>query len=246
VSITEPATLSAASANSQTSCYGTSDGGVFLAVSGGAPNYTIAWNNGQNGATLTGLSAGWYTYTITDANGCSLTDSTQVLQPDPLEVFIDTIPATCIRSFDGQVNVTAYGGNGSYRYYLNDNEFNGFQQGLGTTDIYIHVVDQVGCDTVVRWEMPPLYDPCVFIPNWFSPNGNGEQDLWRIRGMEYEDLKVSVFNVLGQLLYTTTSNTYVPWDGTYNGKDMPAGDYYYVIEDITSGDNYTGYVTILR
>ena len=247
VSINEPPQLAATHINGDVSCYGFTNGSLSLNVSGGAgTNYTISWSNGQSGANLVGLPAGWYAFTVTDVNGCPLVDSAEVFQPEPLEIIIDTIPATCIRSFDGQINITAYGGNGNYRYYLNDTEFNGLQDGLGTIDLVVRVVDSKGCDTIVQWAMPPLYDPCVFIPNWFSPNGNGEQDTWKIRGFEYEELRVSVFNVYGQLLYISSSDDYIPWDGTYNGKEMPAGDYYYVIEAYGTGDNYSGYVTILR
>jgi len=94
--------------------------------------------------------------------------------------------------------------------------------------------------------MPPMRDPCLFIPNWFSPNGNGEEDVWRIDGFDFEDLSLKVFNVLGQLLYETNSTNYIPWDGTYNGAMLPNGDYYYVITSAMLNEHYTGYVTLLR
>ena len=229
------------------SCYKMQDGWAIVNINGGAGNnYTVQWNNGSSGANLQGLRAGWYNYLVTDKNSCSHRDSILITQPDAIVVDWDTVRSTCIRSFDGELNVIAYGGNGEFRYYLNEIEFSGYAQGLGTSNIFIRVLDAKGCDTIFQLAMPPLNDPCIFIPNWFSPNGNGEQDLWMIRGIEYEKLKVQVFNVHGQLLYTSSSYDYTPWDGTFQGKEMPAGDYYYVIESFGIGDNYTGHVTILR
>jgi len=138
------------------------------------------------------------------------------------------------------------GGTPGYNYFLNGNAFTGSIQGLGTDSLRILAVDFNNCDTLFVIAMPPVRDPCIFIPNWFTPNGNGEEDIWLIEGFEYGQLKLRIFNVYGQQLYYTESQNYVPWDGTYHGKALPNGDYYYVIESENYFSQYTGYVTILR
>jgi gliding motility-associated-like protein len=131
-------------------------------------------------------------------------------------------------------------------YYINGEVFNGMADGLGVFPYGITIMDQNGCDTSFLVDLSPVYEPCVEIPNWFSPNGNGENDLWVIQGFELEALKLVVFNVWGQIIYQTDSDNYIPWDGTYEGVSLPNGDYYYVMTSRNEHKYYSGYVTILR
>ncbi len=85
------------------------------------------------------------------------------------------------------------------------------------------------------------------IPNAFSPNGDGINDSWVINNIStYPDVLVQVFNRYGQPVYTSTGYP-KPWNGRYNGKPLPVGTYYYIIN---TKDKHlpisTGYVTILR
>jgi hypothetical protein len=71
ISITQPTILTAATTLSDVSCTTTSDGSIQLSATGGTPSYTYNWSNGATTQNLTNLSAGTYSCTITDANGCS-------------------------------------------------------------------------------------------------------------------------------------------------------------------------------
>lgn len=84
------------------------------------------------------------------------------------------------------------------------------------------------------------------IPNAFSPNHDRINDTWRITYLNsYPDCVVEIFNRYGQLVFH--SNGYsTPWDGTYNGKDLPVGTYYYVIDTKRITKLLTGSVTLLR
>ncbi|MDB5250891.1 MAG: hypothetical protein JWP27_60 [Flaviaesturariibacter sp.] len=86
----------------------------------------------------------------------------------------------------------------------------------------------------------------VQVPNVFSPNGDGVNDRWEIPALAaYRDASVIVFNRYGQPVFE--SRHYVrPWDGTYNGKLLPFGTYYYVIEIRDRSTRVTGWVEILR
>ena len=85
------------------------------------------------------------------------------------------------------------------------------------------------------------------IPNTFSPNGDGINDTWVMHNLEhFPPCTVEVFNRSGQKVYSTAaySNT---WDGTFNGKPLPVGVYYYVIKTQSyQSPLKSGYVTILR
>lgn len=246
VNLTEPGGVSVTATSSPTTCFGADDGSATLTVSGGTGNFDIQWSNGGTGLNQTGLASNWYSYTISTSPNCFLTDSIWVDQPEPLVIQVDTVPPTCISAFDGEINVVAFGGTPGYQYFLNGTAFSGFQDELGTDSLEIVAVDMNNCDTTLILAMPAQTQSCLFIPNWFTPNGNNQEDAWRIEGFEYENLRLKVFNVMGQLIYTTESSIYIPWDGNYNGSPLPGGDYYYLIESTVNDSKYSGYVTLLR
>jgi gliding motility-associated-like protein len=85
----------------------------------------------------------------------------------------------------------------------------------------------------------------ILIPNVFSPNGDGINDNWVIRHIEdYQQATLDIFDRYGKLIYRSNSGA-LPWDGTINGKQVPAGTYYYVIK-LDSSKVLNGSVTVLR
>jgi gliding motility-associated-like protein len=86
----------------------------------------------------------------------------------------------------------------------------------------------------------------VVVPNAFSPNGDGINDTWQIRGLSsYPDAILQVFNRYGQQLFESKSyNT--PWNGTYKGTPLPVGTYYYIIDLRIGEPPLSGWVLILR
>ncbi len=81
--------------------------------------------------------------------------------------------------------------------------------------------------------------------NYISPNGDGKNDVWTIRNVEvYKDFTVTIFNDAGNLIYNTT-NYQNDWDGTYQGKDLPIGVYYYLVKS-PQGSKFTGTITLNR
>lgn len=115
-----------------------------------------------------------------------------------------------------------------------------------TTTYVVTVTDINGCvanDTMVVTILPP-----IIIPNGFSPNGDGTNDVWEIDYISFfPDCQVEVYNRWGQLLFISVGYT-IPWDGTYNNQTVPIGTYYYVINlnHPLFPDAYTGPLTILR
>jgi gliding motility-associated-like protein len=87
----------------------------------------------------------------------------------------------------------------------------------------------------------------LVIPNIFSPNGDGTNDKWILKNLEqYPNCGVEIFNRYGQQIFKSTGYT-KPWDGTYNGKPLPVGTYYYIINlGITNLDVLKGSITIIR
>ncbi|MBN8720620.1 MAG: gliding motility-associated C-terminal domain-containing protein [Sediminibacterium magnilacihabitans] len=84
------------------------------------------------------------------------------------------------------------------------------------------------------------------VPNAFSPNGDGINDTWQIRYLDtYPGVMVQVFNRYGQIVFSSTGYA-IPWDGTMNGKPLPIGTYYYIINPKSGRQVISGSVTILR
>ncbi|MFZ1786583.1 MAG: PKD domain-containing protein [Ferruginibacter sp.] len=84
------------------------------------------------------------------------------------------------------------------------------------------------------------------IPNTFSPNSDGINDLWKIQYLdEYKNSLVQVFTRAGQKVFECRGS-YKAWDGSYKGKELPMDTYYYIIEPGNGRDPVTGYVTLIK
>ncbi|HEX5551851.1 MAG TPA: PKD domain-containing protein [Chitinophagaceae bacterium] len=84
------------------------------------------------------------------------------------------------------------------------------------------------------------------IPNAFSPNGDGINDLWRIKYLEtYPGVTVEIYNRYGQILFRSAGYAR-PWDGKYKGQNVPTGTYYYIIDPKNGRKKMTGFVDVLR
>jgi gliding motility-associated-like protein len=84
------------------------------------------------------------------------------------------------------------------------------------------------------------------VPNTFSPNGDGIHDRWEIQYLNtYPGVTVDIYNRYGQLVYQSVGYG-TAWDGTYKGKPLPAGTYYYIINPKNGRKAMTGFVDIIR
>ncbi|WP_114936320.1 gliding motility-associated C-terminal domain-containing protein [Mucilaginibacter endophyticus] len=86
----------------------------------------------------------------------------------------------------------------------------------------------------------------IIVPNTFTPNGDGYNDTWYIPGLlSYTNCIVNIYNRYGAIMYRSVGYQH-PWDGTANGKTVPAGAYYYVIDTKSASGKLSGEVTVLR
>lgn len=106
------------------------------------------------------------------------------------------------------------------------------------------VVTSDGCSDSDQVFVRLLKSPTI--PNVFTPNGDGINDTWVIQYLEsYVDATVEIFNRYGSLVYRSVGYT-KSWDGTYGGKQMPAGTYYYIINPKNGRKQISGFVDIVR
>ncbi|MDP1747126.1 MAG: SprB repeat-containing protein, partial [Bacteroidota bacterium] len=118
VEITDPAPIGFSLANSvDPLCNGNSNGSVAVIPFGGTLPYTFSWTgSGSVSDTASGLSAGVYTVTVTDANGCTSSQSNTLVNPDSLIISNVPTPASCNTIADGAIDVTVGGGTPGYTY----------------------------------------------------------------------------------------------------------------------------------
>ncbi|MBP8114666.1 MAG: gliding motility-associated C-terminal domain-containing protein, partial [Chitinophagaceae bacterium] len=84
------------------------------------------------------------------------------------------------------------------------------------------------------------------IPNTFTPNHDGKNDLWEIQYLEdYPNNHLQVFTRAGQLVFESRGY-YKAWNGTYKNRPLPFDTYYYILEPGSGREPFTGYVTIIK
>lgn len=117
VTLTEPNPFSLSFSSNAVSCNGDANGSSTITVSGGVSPYSYNWNdsNNQTDSIATGLSAGTYTITITDANNCTLIANDTITEPTSLALSMNTSPENCGNN-DGTATISVSGGTPSFSY----------------------------------------------------------------------------------------------------------------------------------
>ncbi len=129
------------------SCSGAADGEANAAGSGGTGTITYAWSNGGTTQIITGLTAGTYTVTATDANGCAAADTIDVNAPASSvnsSVTLDS-NASCFGESDGGLTAVGSGGSGTYTFSWNTSSTNATIDGLAAATYSVTVTDVNGC-----------------------------------------------------------------------------------------------------
>lgn len=259
VVLTEPNTLTVELQTEDLVCYGDNNGFINSVVSGGSGNYGFLWSNNATETSVSNLTAGDYSVTVTDANNCSTTASVLLNQPNPVIVTIQSVSDT----------IPFYGANLQLlsTYFANGNEAIQFEwtpegslnnasiqspvaNPLFTTTYTLKVTDSDGCIGTDSIRVYVNNDKVLYIPNAFSPNGDGENDIFKIYTYNnaIRNLTFQVHNRWGELLFQT-NNMNEGWDGTKNGKVLDTGVYIYTVYVIFLDGNSNkkkGSVTLLK
>ncbi len=146
-------------------CYGDSTGSLTVVVQNGATPYTYAWSTGDTTvsaavtASLANLPAGIYYITVIDANGCSVTDSAEVINLyPPLSASLTPTQVTCEGGSDGTISLSVSGGAPPYSYLWSPPQSNSPFAGNLQAGLYsVTITDAVGCDTVLSTTLIELY-----------------------------------------------------------------------------------------
>jgi len=166
-SITEPSELTYTLDSTSVQCFGGHDGTANITVTSGTAPYTYNWtgpnNFTDNTQNLTGLYAGIYNVTATDDNGCEVSGSLSIPQPDTsLASIIEPINLTCFESSDGTILLHPVGGTPSYTFHWSNGVVtqNIINASIGTYDVTI--TDANGC---VGYNSATLTQPTELVNN---------------------------------------------------------------------------------
>jgi len=240
------------------SCYGSSDGAVEISASGGnGPyEYSLLNNQFQTTGSFSNLSAGDYVAIVSDVNGCESALPVTVDAPDDFSVVLP--PSVVIfvgSSYTLKPELTGidsadvtYSWSPAINLSCTD-----CAQPIASpiTDIHytLTITDASGCTDTATILIVVKEDYEVYIPNIFSPNGDGVND--EFTPMDFgaaKDIEAMIFNKWGELIFRTDKLQH-GWDGTYKGKDCDVGVYTYFIRgSYLNGTPYkkTGSVTLIR
>ncbi len=113
-----------------------------------------------------------------------------------------------------------------------------------TTTYTLIASNEAGCEKTGEITITVLED--LIIPNAFTPNGDGANDVWEIDGLNnYPNAFIQVFNRWGDLVFSSRGYP-IPWDGQFKGNHLPAATYYYTISSDALERPLSGAITILR
>lgn len=207
--------------------------------------FTFEWNTGETTPTIQVDTTGTYEVNITrtlnfsgEDYSCTSTHQITVLGSEKAQIDYEVVG-----SFDNYQVIINASGTGDYVYSL-DEQFgeyqtsNTFPVGAGSHKIFVK--DQNGCGISVKEFKVLGY------PKFFTPNQDGINDYWRLIGVEKFNPKIKsiyIFNRFGKLI--TGLKPDQRWDGSFNGKNLPANDYWFLVNFI-DGSNFKGHFTLKR
>ena len=138
--LTEPTEVSFIGRTTQVTCYGFSNGSVsIIETIGGTPPYTYLWSTGATTPSISGLPAGVYSVTVSDANGCMVLGTSPVTSPDELTAVPTIVHASCPGTADGSIDLLVTGGVEPYIYQWSNGaateDLSGLTAGMYTVTI---------------------------------------------------------------------------------------------------------------
>lgn len=135
-------------------CFGGNSGQIFSSVNGGTSPYTYLWNSGANTPNVSGLTAGNYTLTVFDNNGCTTSASTSLTQPSSATTLSAVVTnELCANTPTGSINLTVNSTSSGFTYFWNNGAASEDINGL-TANIYtVTVTDNNGCTTTASYQV---------------------------------------------------------------------------------------------
>ncbi|RBA28828.1 DUF7948 domain-containing protein [Flavobacterium tibetense] len=217
--------------------------GETITINAGNGFDTYLWSTNEVSSSITISQSGNHSVTVSKNHGtttCSSTKNFTVINSN-----IGTISEIITSDWTQNENTISVllGSNsfGNYEYSLNGIDFqdNNTFYGLENGEYTVYVRDKNGCGI----SSEDIY--LLMYPKFFTPNGDGYNDFWKIKFSENEpNLKVKIFDRYGKFLFEFYPNS-MGWDGKFNNIDSPSTDYWFVVIR-ENGKEYKGHFSLIR
>ncbi|MCX7954825.1 MAG: gliding motility-associated C-terminal domain-containing protein, partial [Bacteroidales bacterium] len=199
--------------------------------------------------------AGTYVVTVIDAYGCSSVETVNIVVNNKPHLII-TGDTSLVIYQSAQLEVSDTSGTTIVEYIWTPNEFlnctdcpNPIANPLQTTQYTVIGINQYGCSDTITYNL--IVDTeCgnIYIPNAFSPNGDGKHDTWKIYGRCIKEIEVKIFTRWGEKVFESY-DVNEGWNGTFRGKPCNSDVFVYTLTvTLMTGEkkSYKGNITILK
>lgn len=209
------------------------------------PGTTYKWNMGNTSEMLKVTIPGTYILTVFDSNGCNASDTVAVSKTELPIIWLGEDQRLCTGDtlrLPSEIHTVR-----PYSIQWQDGT-NGTTFVVTTPGVYTATITNA-CGSAYD-EVDVSFNNChFFFPSGFSPNGDGHNDIARLRGdlAGIEKCELSIYHRRGQRMFHTT-DPYSGWDGTFNGKEVGMDTYFYMIKLTFNGEEIMlkGDVTLIR
>lgn len=237
-------------------CKGESDGSIELGITGGTTPYGFLWSNTATTQDLDAIAAGTYSVIVTDANGCTWSDTATVTEPEASMVISDVVieDVICMDDPSGSISFEVSGGTTPYQFLWSNSETTQNLSGIPGGEYTVVVTDANGCTLEDEFLVDYQYEECgLEIPSGLTPYGEFDH-TWVIKGLDkYPNNSVRIFNRFGTMVYQV-SPYLNDWTGEPNlnrsladsdGK-LSSGTYYYILLLEPGDEPMSGYIYIMK
>ncbi|WP_070138458.1 T9SS type A sorting domain-containing protein [Crocinitomix algicola] len=185
-------------------CNGEADGQIFVNPVNGEGGYEVNWESGDVGFLLNDLTAGYHVYTITDANGCTFTDSAEVVEPDAL--VLDVEISHDYEGGVGAIDLTVTGGTEPYTFDWDNDGTGDYDaediEGLEPGTYTVVVTDANGCteEIMVNVLNTASIEETTFAGLNVYPNPTNGAFQIALQDVSNSTFNVTIFNILGEVV----------------------------------------------
>lgn len=242
-------------------CSTACNGAISVEVEGGTKPYSHLWSNGDTLSSIQNICLGNYSYSVTDAHGCTASIS------NPIQIGIfEKLPALFAKAdnpilFKGLSTrlIAIEPPQDSVTYHWSPNIWMDRSDSSVVVvnpeesfTYYVRAIDKYGCmqkDTVTlavyEWICG---DPFIYVPTAFTPNDDGKNDLFKVESGVVTELYFAIYDRWGEKLFETT-DVDKTWDGKYMNKPVqPQVLVYYIEATCFNKEKYTkkGNITLIK
>lgn len=227
---TKPAVITPLLGNDTSICKGP----INLTLDAGAGYAAYLWSDSTTAQTLTVTQAGTYQIEVTNAVGCKGTDDITIQTSAGLPTnFLGDDTTICLYedvllvAVDGYLSYQWNDGSGRTSYLVSEEG-----------EYWVTITDNVGCTTADTVKVNIKDCLCgAWLPNAFSPNGDGENDELKVRGNCIKSIRLLIFDRWGAKVFETR-DVKEAWDGKFKGNELDAGVFVYFLDvDLYNGES---------